>query len=251
MLRSLRALARFVHALIHVGRGWWIIRFHFPQFSAHERERSVERWSERMLNLLGITLRVEGTPPTEGPVLLVCNHISWLDILAIHAACHVRFVSRAQVRHWPFLGTLATGAGTLYIERERRRDALRVVHLMTEALQAGDKVAVFPEGTTSDGQGMLPFHANLLQPAISAGAPVLPAALRFIDAATGQTCIAARYVGDESLLHSFWRTLCAAPFIANVRFGEPELPEGRDRRAWALALQGRVQALRDGTLRDS
>jgi hypothetical protein len=77
---------------------------------------------------------------------------------------------RPTSKHWPLIGTLATGAGTLYIERESRRDAMRVVHHMAEALQAGDILAVFPEGTTSDGISLLPFHANLIQAAISAGA---------------------------------------------------------------------------------
>jgi 1-acyl-sn-glycerol-3-phosphate acyltransferase len=120
--------------------------------------------------------------PVNGPVLLVANHISWLDIVVLHAARHCRFVSKAMCKRWPLIGTLATGAGTLYIERESRRDAMRVVHHMADALQAGDILAVFPEGTTSDGISLLPFHANLIQAAVSAGAPVQPVALRFIDA---------------------------------------------------------------------
>lgn len=173
----------------------------------------------------------------------MANHLSWLDILAIHAARHVRFVSKAGVRHWPLIGTLATGASTLYIERERRRDALRVVHHMTEALGRGDLIAVFPEGTTTDGRTLLPFHANLLQAAISAGAPAQPAALRFADAASGETSLAARYIDDDSLVASLWRTLCAPPLVAIVRFGAPQASNGRERRAWALALHDDVRAL--------
>ena len=90
-----------------------------------------------------------------------------------------RFVSKADVRHWPLLGWLVACGGTLFIERERKRDALRVVHQMAEALQAGETVAVFPEGTTSDGHGLLPFHANLLQAAIATETPVQPVALRY------------------------------------------------------------------------
>ncbi|WP_444812757.1 lysophospholipid acyltransferase family protein [Variovorax jilinensis] len=243
-MRTLAACWKLLRAIAHALSGWWTIRFRFPSLSPAERERCVQAWAERMLNLIGVRLTVLGTPPAHGPVLLVCNHLSWLDILAIHAARHVRFVSKAGVAHWPVIGALATGAGTLYIERERRRDAMRVVHHMAEALRAGDVVAVFPEGTTGDGHGLLPFHANLLQAAISAGAPVQPAALRFADAATGETSFAPSYVGDDSLASSLWKTLKAPPLLAIVRYGEAQNSIGRERRAWAHGLHADIQALR-------
>ena len=102
---------------------------------------------------------------------------------SIHAVCpQARFVSKADVKHWPVLGRLVDAADTLYLERERRRDAMRVVHRMSEALAAGDTVAVFPEGTTGEGRDLLPFHANLLQAAIATATPVQAVALRFSDA---------------------------------------------------------------------
>src|SRR3569832_1870289 len=127
-------------------------------------------------------------------MLLVANHISWLDILVVHAARHCRFVSKSEVKRWPLIGTLATGANTLNIERESRRDAVRVVHHMAEALRAGDVLAVFPEGTTSDGRALLPFHANLIQAAISAAAPVLPVALSFMDKGSGAASFSPCYI---------------------------------------------------------
>ncbi|MDQ0014309.1 1-acyl-sn-glycerol-3-phosphate acyltransferase [Variovorax boronicumulans] len=247
MLHSLKACWRLLHAVGHALAGWWTIRFTFPGLSQAERNARVQEWSRRMLEIMGITLKVQGTPPPAGPVLLISNHLSWLDITAIHAARHVRFVSKSGVKHWPLIGTLSTGAGSLYIERERRRDALRVVHHMTEALREGDLIGVFPEGTTSDGRGLLPFHANLLQAAISSGAPVLPAALRFADAATGETSQAPRYIDDDNLVTSLWNTLRAPPLLAIVRFGEPQDSHGRERRAWAQSLHEDVQQLRRET----
>jgi 1-acyl-sn-glycerol-3-phosphate acyltransferase len=244
MRQSLAAGWKLLRAIAHALGGWWTIRSEFPRLSPADRERRVQQWAGRMLTLMGISLAVQGTPPAAGPLLLVCNHLSWLDILTIHAARHVRFVSKAGVRRWPLIGTLSTAAGTLYIERERRRDALRVVHHMTEALRSGDVVAVFPEGTTSDGRGVLPFHANLLQAAISAGAPVQPAAIAFVDAASGEPSSAPRYIDDDNLLSSLWHTLKAPPLRAVVRFGEPQSSVGRDRRAWARALHADVLALR-------
>jgi 1-acyl-sn-glycerol-3-phosphate acyltransferase len=121
---------------------------------------------------------------------------------------------------------------------------MRVVHRMAESLRAGEILAVFPEGTTSDGRDILPFHANMLQAAISADAPAQPVALSFVDAASGAISFAASYVGDETLVGSLWRTLTAPPLAAVVVFGEPQHAQGRDRRAWAAALREAVVALR-------
>ncbi|MDP9898349.1 lysophospholipid acyltransferase family protein [Variovorax ginsengisoli] len=246
-MQALTAAGRLIRALAHAFVGWWTIRRSFAAMPMDEREARVQRWALRMLEIMGIQLVVQGTPPAQGPLLLVSNHLSWLDILAIHAARHVRFVSKSGVRHWPLIGTLSDGAGSLYIERERRRDAMRVVHHMTEALREGNLIAVFPEGTTSDGRGLLPFHANLLQAAISSGAPVMPTALRYADAATGETSQAPRYIDDDNLALSLWSTLKAAPLLAIVRFGEPQSSFARERRSWAQSLHADVQALRRET----
>jgi 1-acyl-sn-glycerol-3-phosphate acyltransferase len=247
-MKALRAAARLAHALGHALAGWWTIVFTFPRIAPHERERHVQKWARRMLAILGIELRLAGTPPDLGPVLLVANHISWLDILVMHAARYCRFVSKSDVERWPLIGTLATGAGTLYIERESRRHAMRVVHDMAARLRAGDVLAVFPEGTTSDGRALLPFHANLLQAAISADAPVQPVALSFVDRASGETSFAASYIGDDTLVASLWRTLTAPPLAAVAIFGEPQHAQGRDRRAWAAALRDAVADLRASPL---
>jgi 1-acyl-sn-glycerol-3-phosphate acyltransferase len=243
-VRSLGALWRLLRGLLHALVGYATIRLRFPGLTPAEREARVEAWAWKMLQLLGIRLAVHGTPPRHGPLLLVANHISWLDILVMHAARHCRFVSKADVKHWPLIGTLATGAGTLYIERESRRDAMRVVHHMADRLRAGDVLAVFPEGTTSDGVNLLPFHANLIQAAVSAHAPVLPLALRFADTKSGQTSLAPCYIGDDTLLGSIWRTLTAPGITAVIRYGEPQSAEGRDRRRFTADLQAAVEDLR-------
>ena len=243
-MRALRAVARLASALAHALGGWWTITYAFPKLTPPQREECVQQWARKMLAILGIELRLSGAPPAHGPMLLVANHISWLDILVMHAARHCRFVAKADVRRWPLIGTLATGAGTLYIERESRRDAMRVVHHMAESLRAGDILAVFPEGTTSDGRALLPFHANLLQAAISADAPVQPVALSFVDAASGEMSTAASYIGDDTLVGSLWRTVTAPSLAAVVVFGVPEGAQGRGRRAWAVALHDAVARLR-------
>lgn len=196
-----------------------------------------------MLAHLGIRLQVEGEATLPGPLLLVANHISWLDITSLHAARFCRFVSKADVARWPLIGALATGVGTLFIQRESRRDAMRVVHHMADSLRAGDVLAVFPEGTTSDGVDLLPFHANLLQAAITAGAPVQPVALQFLDA-RGERSLAPCYVGDDTLLGSVWRTVRARGITVRIVFGTPQDAQGRERRAWAQSLREDVIRLR-------
>jgi len=198
-----------------------------------------------MLAILGVELVVRGSPPGHGPMLLVANHISWLDILVMSATQPARFVSKADVKSWPVLGSLVTGAGTLYIERENRRDAMRVVHQMAQSLHQGDILAVFPEGTTGDGQTLLPFHANLIQAAISSNAPVLPLGLSFVDGHTGARSDAPLFIGDTTLLQSLWATLRATRVKAVVHFGQAEHFAGRDRRTWAHDLREAVAGLRE------
>ncbi|WP_326539423.1 lysophospholipid acyltransferase family protein [Pseudorhodoferax sp.] len=243
-MRHARALWRLLRLIGHGASGLWTIRTRFAGWSPRQREQAVQAWAARVLALSGIRLQLSGEPMATGPMLLVANHISWLDIVVMHAAGYCRFVSKADVAHWPLIGPLATGAGTLYIERASRRDAMRVVHQMRDRLLAGDVIAIFPEGTTGDGRTLLPFHANLLQAAISAEAPVQPLAMRFADARTGATSFAPSFVGDETLVGSVWRTLAAEHLVAELRYGVPEHHAGRDRRRWAQDLQETVERLR-------
>lgn len=237
--RLARALGHSIVGLLTI---WWV----FPRIGQAERDARVQAWSREALALLGIRLVVQGVPPARGPVLLVANHTSWLDITSMHAARHCRFVSKAEIKRWPVIGTLSTASGTVYIERESRRDALRTVHGMAASLAAGDILAVFPEGTTGDGREVLPFHGNLLQAAIATDSPVQPVALRFVDATTGQPSTSPLYVGDDTLLGSIWRTVSGPPLEAVVCYGQPQRAQGRNRREWAAALRLEVRALLQG-----
>ena len=233
-----------LRAMAHAVHGFWTIKTLFPKLEQAEREVRVQVWAGQMLRIVGIELEVKGSAPAWGPVLLVANHISWLDILVMHAARHCRFVSKSDVKGWPFVSTLADGAGTLYIERESRRDAHRVVGQMAERLRAGDILAVFPEGTTGDGITLKHFHANLIQAAIEASVPVQPVALKFIDAASGALSFAPSYVDDETLIGSIWRTLTASGLKAVVTFGEAQAAQGQTRRLWAHTLREDIERLR-------
>jgi 1-acyl-sn-glycerol-3-phosphate acyltransferase len=242
-MKLARAFWKLLRAIIHALRGFWAIKTVFPRLEQADRERHVHLWAQQMLAIGDIDLVVIGVP-CAGPVLLVSNHVSWLDILVLHASHYCRFVSKADIRHWPFVSTLANGAGTLYIERESRRDAHRMVQQMAEHLLAGEVLAVFPEGTTGDGVRLKPFHANLVQAAIEADRPVQPVALKFQDAQTGVPSFAPRYIDDDALVGSMWRTLTAPRLRAVVSFGALQRAEGRTRRQWAQALRIDIEALR-------
>ena len=246
------AVIKLLRAAAHAVGGYWMVRREFPHLDEASKGLKVQGWSVRMLQIMGITLDVRGEVPQHGPLLLVANHISWLDILVLHASRHCRFVSKADVHHWPIIGTLANGCGTVFVERESRRDAMRVVHHMADALRGsadsvGDVLAIFPEGTTSDGNGTLPFHANLFQAAISTHAPVQAIGLSYLDAQSGMPSHAADFVGDISLLGSVWATLTAKPMLARVSFGKLLSSEGLDRRTLAAQARDEITALRAGS----
>ena len=240
----MNAVLKLTRASLHILVGFFTILLLFPHLSPEQRQLRTQRWSRAMLRCIGIQLIVKGNCAVPGPLLMVANHMSWLDITALHAARFCRFVSKADIKKWPFIGMLASGIGTLFIERESRRDAMRVVHSMTDSLRAGDVLGVFPEGTTSDGSGLLAFHANLFQAAIAANAPVQPVALQFIDTRTGKRSAAACYINDDSLAQSVWRAVTTPDLAVVITFGEPQWAQGRDRRAWALAMHQAVAALR-------
>ena len=174
---------------------------------------------------------------------LFIPHLLW-GIFSTYVLFPILTQQQKNRRIEAWSSALATGAGTLYIERESRRDAMRVVHHMCEALQNGDILAVFPEGTTGNGIDLLPFHANLLQAAVVCNVPIQPVALTYLDPDSGQTSQAMSYIGDESLLESLWRTLKSKGVVAIVTYGEPQLSNDRSRRMWSDDLRVEIQRLR-------
>lgn len=246
-----RALTRLLRLLSHVLRGAVTARWQLPKLPADQRAQLVEQWAQEFLTHAGITLQIQGARPTQGPLLLVSNHQSWLDIPTLHAARSCRFVSKAEIARWPIVGHLAAAAGTLFIQRGSRRDTQRIVQAMAQALQAGDMVTVFPEGTVGNGRNLLPFHGNTLQAAIDADVAVQPVALTFVDAHTGQASyLPCEAYLDEPMLRSLWRTLQTQRLVAVVHYGTPEKAQGRDRRTWAHDLQQHVEVLRSASLSD-
>ena len=241
-MHALRAAWRALRVVLHVLHGMAIVALRFPWLNAHARQARIAWWSAGLLSALGVRLRGDGVY-RPGATLLVINHVSWLDIAAVHAVCpRARFVSKADVRHWPLLGWLIGAVGTLFIERERKRDALRVVHQMAQALEAGDTVAVFPEGTTGDGRALLPFHGNLLQAAIATRTPVQPVALRYSEPGHAVSPTVA-WVGATTLAHSVWHIAGARGLEVRVQALDARGSLHADRRAPAAVLRQDISAV--------
>lgn len=214
------------------------MRLRFTALEDAARRQRVQAWSRQLLACLGVRLQTQGQP-WPGGKLIVSNHVSWMDIMAIDAVEPSRFVSKAEVGRWPIVGPLVTLAGTIYIERARRRDALRVVGLLTQALRDGHVAAVFPEGTTGSGEALLGFHGNLLQSAIDADVPVQAVALRYSDRHHAVSPAAA-YIGDMNLFQSLWRIASALDLTVSVTMLTAQRVNHADRRALAAHLHGDI-----------
>lgn len=218
MIFLLRRLLRLSRLVLHLALGLFQAAVLFNFYALPARDRAISRWSASLLRILGIRL-IAGTPPefTHG-ALLVANHVSWLDVFIIHATKRVHFVSKHEVRSWPVVGWLAYRAGTLFIERARKADTARINQEMHKLLRDGAWVAVFPEGTSTDGRRLLRFLPSLLQPAIDESLPVVPAALQYLDP-DGSYSDAAAYADNVSFVSSLWRILGQKEIVARLSFG--------------------------------
>lgn len=230
---------RFARVVWHLLQGLLTAALLYPFYSRPRRRVAVRRWSAALLRILGVRMHVHGAPARVRPLMLVANHVSWLDIFALNAVQPVRFVAKSEIRRWPAIGWLCVRTGTLFIERGRRRDTARVNSLVAEAMLEGDVVAVFPEGTTTDGSEVLRFHSALLQPALIAGAGVQPVALRFARS-DGSLCVEAAYDGDKSLWFTMLQILRQPAIDVHLHFLPLLTNDAAHRRALADAAQAAI-----------
>lgn len=233
----------------HLLSGVLTILLLFPHLNGAERGRRVTRWAARMLAILDIRVVSRGRAPNvrAGGAMLVSNHVSWLDIHVFHSLLPVRFISKAEVRGWPVIGWLAEEVGTVFLVREKKSDAMRVNQVMASHLREGDLLALFPEGTTSNGRDVLPFYPSLFQPAVDARAQLWPARLRYVDR-DGNPSEAAAYYGGMTLAESLWRVARQRGITVEVEF-LPLIPyqEGRGRRELARLCETVIRGADAGT----
>ena len=199
------------------------------------RLRLKRDWSAALVDAFGVSIEADIRYAKPG-CLIVANHISWLDIFVINAVLPSAFVAKDDIRAWPLFGWLAAKSDTIFLRRGSRGHARQINETVASLLGTGREVAVFPEGTTTDGRSLLHFHAALIQPALAAGRPVLPVALSYWSA-DGERSLAPRYDGDVSLgacvsaildERQLVVRLCATPLLGY---------SGEDRKQVALAAR--------------
>jgi len=224
---------RLVRLIAHVLLGLAISAAIFPWVGNRRQLRIIRWWSRGMLATMNMKVTVHGRHPAASrPTLLVSNHVSWLDvwlILSIHPA---RFVAKSDIAGWPLAGWLVRQAGTIFIERARRSDTARINRNIEEVMARPEAVAVFPEGTTTDGTHLRPFHAALFQPALAPGAQLAVAAIRY-PLPDGSANVDCSYAGERSLLESVRLILAQSAPRAELHFLGYVPAEGRTRRELA------------------
>ncbi|WP_020135187.1 lysophospholipid acyltransferase family protein [Streptomyces sp. 351MFTsu5.1] len=201
---------------------------------------AVRWWCRAVVRASGVRVRVSGAAVPTGGVLLVANHISWLDIPLLAAVRPARMLAKSEIRRWPVAGWLTARSGALFIERDRLRALPDTVAGIAGALRGGAAVAVFPEGSTWCGRAQGHFRRAVFQAALDAGVPVQPVRLRY-RVSGGEASTAPAFIGDDSLLTSVWRVVSARGLVAEVGVPEPVAPGCHtDRRTLAATAQAQV-----------
>lgn len=246
-LTPLLAALRLMAVGLHLLSGVLQVALLFRVVSRVRQRLLRQLWSRQLLLLLGVQLE-PAVLNTAGPVaaldgLIVSNHVSFVDIFVINALVPSAFVCKEDVARWPLIGWLCRGSETVFLARGSRSAAYRVHRQIIGRLQAGERIAVFPEGTTSAGDRVLPFHGTLFQSAIDAGVPVVCLALSYHDR-RGRPTKAAAYTGDLGLFQCLWQIATAAGDLRAHLQVLPPLTGLAERRHLAQHAQRRIsQAL--------
>lgn len=228
-----RLVLRIGRMVLHVLAGMATCAFVFPFIGTDKRNGHIRRWSRRLLAICNVAVQVTpGSAKALEQGMIVCNHVSWLDIFVINALYPCRFVAKAEIRAWPLAGWLAAQAGTVFIARGNKRELRNIFKGLVHALQDGQRVAFFPEGTTAAQGTLLPFHANLFEAAIDGKVMVQPFALSYVDAA-GKPHASVDFIGDMTFAQSVVNILDGKPVRAHLSVLEALSGEGAHRRELA------------------
>ncbi|MFZ2162350.1 MAG: lysophospholipid acyltransferase family protein [Sideroxyarcus sp.] len=246
MTRRIIALFRATRLALHIGYGL-TLAVAYPWFSLALRRRILQRWSADLLHIFNVRIDIGSDDPLHKlrHGLIVTNHISWLDVFVLNAVVPMRFVAKSEVRRWPVIGWLCARAQTLFLERGKARSAARINVQMITLLHQGECLAIFPEGTTTDGTQVAHFHSSLLQPAIDAEALVHPVAIRYQDY-DGMHSTAAAYINEMSFGASMWNILSEPELHVRLIATPPLQAQEMDRRTLTRTAHERIgSALRE------
>ena len=184
---------------------------HSPQ-----TEKLMQQSSQDLLNILNVRVELHGKIPDDlDGMLVVANHVSWLDILAMVSVHPMQFIAKQEIASWPVLGKIVSGMGTVFINRNQRKDTAKINSLIAQQLKEGQTVAFFPEARTSDGKGLRTFKGALFQAAIDSHSTVLPISLRYFNA-EGKRSSHAAFIDGVSLFKSLWLILSEEETVIRI-----------------------------------
>jgi 1-acyl-sn-glycerol-3-phosphate acyltransferase len=231
------ALWSWILVWTHVIGGLATLSLQFPFLNQDAKNKHIQHWSKRLLNIFGIKLILKNSEilPTSS-YLLASNHISWMDIHAINAFKPIRFVAKSDVEGWPVFGWMAKQLGTVFIKRDNSRHGKHVANEVAKVLET-QSICIFPEGTSTVGEGVLPFKPNLFESAVIAQVPVYSLAISYQSAISGERSEVAAFVGDMGLLESMVKILRDRKLVVELTFLPPSgtIPGSSKDRKW-LAL---------------
>lgn len=236
-MNTLRIVFRLLGIAVCLLYGMGEMFFLFPFYSKQRKLRAIQLWSLRVLASCGLKLETYGRLPEPGRgQMMICNHISWLDIMAVNGAFPGRFVAKDDVAKWPVVGYLATQAQTVYVTRNKGTEGnSEKIRHVTEALKNGDTVTLFPEGTSTEGREILPFKTSFFQAAYEAGVPLIPVLCRYPNPDGSSPNPAMAYYGDISLMQSIRMIISQRGGTAELYFLDPVL-SGADRQTIAREI---------------
>jgi len=243
-LHTLRFTLRVIPVVVWLLLGLLTVTLVFPCVPVRWRGALNQRWSRVLMALCGVKIRILGAPVLRAPVLWVANHVSWIDIFCLNHVRSTAFVAKREIRAWPVIGWLVAGAGTIFIERGSRQALRHVGAQMQQRLRCGEVVGLFPEGTTSAGFDVMPFHASLFEAAIRTQVDMQPVALRFYQ--HGRRSDVAAFTGDQTLVANMWQLLGATGICVALEFLPPHPAaqcQDMGRHDMAVATQAAIRAV--------
>lgn len=219
LIRLIRFVIRLVLLIFLVIAGLFLTGLIFPMLKLSQREAIVKNWSKLLIMVLGVKVKIEGTPIQNSAVMLVANHVSWIDIFILNSCRTTAFVAKKEIESWPIVGRLVAQAGTIFVDRSSRSAMRGVNKELDERYAKGMCTGLFPEGTTSDGFSVMSFFGGLLDAPLKAQVPIQPVAILLYY--KGERSGYPSFIGDETLVHNIWILLSNWGIAVTVKYLEP------------------------------
>ena len=244
LLAPFRLLARLIWLIVHLLHGVVTVIYQRIRYGAdwHQHPQHgqvIQQWMQRLCQIAGLHVTIHGYPYSLSSCVMVANHVSWLDIIALMSTTGCRFVSKDSLRFWPIIGFLAQSVGTVFIRRGKRHVLNDIIHVVGRSVEQGKTVCIFPEGTTTSGESVARFHSALLESAISVKRPVQPVTIYY--ERNGELDQVAPYYGKDNFVIHLLMILAHKRSDINIDFSAPLFTEGLSRQQLASLTHKQIQ----------